>query len=100
MSFLRALRTVALPRAAISVPRSTALRYNALNLQRAWYSAPSSGLQKTEIEARVLDVLKSFEKVQGDKVCLNDSITLHEIPYETGRLRLHLVLRKTSGLTV
>lgn len=68
MSFLRALRTVALPRAAIAVPRSNAIRSNALALQRAWYSAPSSGLQKTEIEARVLDVLKSFEKVKADKV--------------------------------
>ena len=100
MSFLRALRTVALPRAAVSVPRSTALRYNALNLQRAWYSASSSGLQKTEIEARVLDVLKSFEKVQADKVCPNDSFTLSELSYDMGRLQLHLVLRKTLDLTV
>lgn len=66
-SFLRALRPIAVSRAAFSAPHSATLRSNAFALQRAWYSA-SSGLQKTEIEARVLDVLKSFEKVKTDSV--------------------------------
>ena len=37
--------------------------------QRAAFSA-ASALDKTQIETRVLDVLKSFEKVHPEKVCI------------------------------
>jgi hypothetical protein len=41
--------------------------------QRAGFSAASS-LDKTQIETRVLDVLKSFEKVQPKQVCADSAV--------------------------
>ena len=53
---------------AFRAPRqSNVLRLRAPIVQRAWYSE-SSGLTKEAIESRVLDVLKSFEKVDPAKV--------------------------------
>lgn len=71
MSFLRvAVRSVARPH-AVSAPFRSAQLANArytFALQRASYSA-AAGLSRSDIESRVLDVLKSFEKVNQTKVC-------------------------------
>lgn len=48
--------------------------------------AASAGLSKEAIETRVLDVLKSFEKVKADKVRLSSSLFLiREYGKLTGR---------------
>jgi NADH dehydrogenase (ubiquinone) 1 alpha/beta subcomplex 1 len=71
MSFLRAAFKSALrptAAAAFRAPqRSNVMRWRAPIVQRAWYSE-STGLSKDAIESRVLDVLKSFEKVDPAKV--------------------------------
>ena len=68
MSFLRtALRAVPRQRPTFIAPRSAAWVCQNFAAQRAWYSA-SAGLSRSDIEPRVLDVLKSFEKVDGSKV--------------------------------
>lgn len=67
MSFIRlalrgaATRNIALP--------SLSRVYQSHLPQRAAFSA-ASALDKAQIEARVLDVLKSFEKVHPEKVCI------------------------------
>ena len=64
MSFLRlAVRSVARPRFVAAAIPSTRSRI----LQSASYSA-AAGLNKEQIETRVLDVLKGFEKVDPAKV--------------------------------
>ena len=66
MSFLRlAFRNVARPRLAFSAAAIPSTRSRIL--QSASYSA-AAGLDKEQITARVLDVLKGFEKVKQDKV--------------------------------
>ncbi|THH11611.1 hypothetical protein EW145_g541 [Phellinidium pouzarii] len=74
MSFLRvALRTVSRPRVAVAIPRSASLvRPSAFALQHAAYSA-AAGLSNTVIKQRVLDVLKSFEKVDPSKLSTSAS---------------------------
>ncbi|KAH8119820.1 acyl carrier protein-like protein [Phellopilus nigrolimitatus] len=69
MSFLRtALRTVSRPRNVIAIPQSVALaRAQTFALQRASYSA-AAGLSSSDIQSRILDVLKSFEKVKANKL--------------------------------
>lgn len=65
MSFLRlAARNVARPRMVFAAPASLVARSRIL--QSASYSA-AAGLSKEQITARVLDVLKGFEKVKQDK---------------------------------
>ena len=66
MSFLRlAVRNVARPRAVFAAPAARLVRSRIL--QRASYSA-AAGLDKEQITARVLEVLKGFEKVNQEKV--------------------------------
>ena len=68
MSFLRtALRAIPKQRATLIAPRSAAWARQSWAMQRAAYSA-SAGLSRTDIESRILDVLKSFEKVEEGKV--------------------------------
>lgn len=65
MSFLRlAVRNVARTR-VVAAP--TAFSARTSFLQRAQYSA-AAGLDREQITARILDVLKGFEKVKSDKV--------------------------------
>lgn len=67
MSLFRiAARASALPRIAVTVSRS------ATTTQRLPFRSFSAaaGLSKEDIETRVLDVLKGFEKVDKTKVCL------------------------------
>lgn len=73
MSFFRlAARTVVRPRL---VPAPIAFAARSHILQRASYSA-AAGLSKEQITARVLDVLKGFEKVKQDKVgCKSTVVT-------------------------
>ncbi|PAV22565.1 acyl carrier [Pyrrhoderma noxium] len=77
MSFLRAAaRSVARPH-AVSAPFRSAQLANArytFALQRASYSA-AAGLSRSDIESRVLDVLKSFEKVNQTKLTASSSFT-------------------------
>jgi hypothetical protein len=66
MSFLRlALRSTATRYVASS---SLSRLHQSRLPQRAAFSAASS-LDKAQIETRILDVLKSFEKVHPEKVC-------------------------------
>lgn len=68
MSFLRtALRVVPKQRATLIAPRSVAWARQSWAMQRAAYSA-SAGLSRSDIESRILAVLKDFEKVDGSKV--------------------------------
>ena len=78
MSFLRAaFRTAARPRRLLPVPqRVTILRPLPFALHRATF-ATSSGLEKSEIQNRILDVLKSFEKVDPSKVSTIPSVAFH-----------------------
>ena len=65
MSFLRlAVRNVARQRVAFAAPSFAA---RTAFLQRAQYSA-AAGLSRDEITARVLELLKGFEKVKQEKV--------------------------------
>ena len=65
MSFLRlAVRNVVRQRVAFATPALTA---RTSFLQRAQYSA-AAGLSKEQITARVLELLKGFEKVKQEKV--------------------------------
>lgn len=72
MSFLRpAFRTVLRPRRVVTLPSTkVACRPQIFAIQRAAYSA-SAGLSSSDIQTRILDVLKSFEKVDPGKVSLN-----------------------------
>jgi len=75
--FLRAaLRSAALrPRALVAAPRSALLlRPHPVALQWAAYSEAAS-VSKSDIETRVLDVLKSFEKVDPGKLATTSSFT-------------------------
>ena len=66
MSFLRlAVRNVA--RTRLAVPAAMPASRNWAWIQQARYSA-AAGLDNKEITSRVLDVLKSFEKVNPAKV--------------------------------
>lgn len=65
--FRAALRTPLRSRSVLSVPR-TVPRALPFFLQRANFAA-ASGLSKEDIQTRVLDVMKSFEKVDPAKVC-------------------------------
>lgn len=96
MSFLRlAVRNVARPRVAFATPVALATRGRIL--QSASYSA-AAGLSKEQITARVLDVLKGFEKVKQDKVS-RMSVTFYNghsrFYYTSSPLLLHL--RETSA---
>ncbi|GJE87604.1 acyl carrier protein [Phanerochaete sordida] len=65
MSFLRlAVRNVARTR-VVAAPAAFSARTSFL--QRAQYSA-AAGLDREQITARILDVLKGFEKVKSDKL--------------------------------
>ena len=64
MSFFR-LAARSLSRSTFAAPRLP-LRY----VPQARYSA-APGLQAPEIQARVLEVLKNFEKVDKSKVCVS-----------------------------
>lgn len=67
MSFLRAaFRCVTRPHIAVASPRNAMLMRQTFALQRAWYSE-SVGLSKPDIQARIFDVIKSFEKVDPSK---------------------------------
>lgn len=72
MSFTRfAFRSAVRPTLmAASAPRIQFLRYS----PRAAFSA-AAGLPKSEIEARILDLLKSFEKVDPAKLTLTSTFT-------------------------
>ncbi|OSX67442.1 hypothetical protein POSPLADRAFT_1037995 [Postia placenta MAD-698-R-SB12] len=68
MSFFRlAARSVARPRLVLAPRVATALPQRSRVLQYAAYSA-SAGLSKGDITARVIDVLKGFEKVDPAKL--------------------------------
>lgn len=65
MSFLRlAVRNIARTR-VVAAPAALSARTSFL--QRAQYSA-TAGLNKEQITARILDVLKGFEKAKLEKV--------------------------------
>ena len=52
----------------LSAPRSSVIfRPQALSFQRAAF-ASASGLDSSDIQKRILDVLRSFEKVEPTKV--------------------------------
>ena len=68
MSFLRlAVRNIARPRIAVAALPGSRLSL----LQRASFSA-AAGLPKEQIQSRVLEVLKGFEKVDPSKVRRSD----------------------------
>lgn len=70
MSFIHlAFRTVATRHLA---PSSLSRLHQSRIPQRVAFSV-ASALDKAHIETRVLDVLKSFEKVHPEKVCYSDS---------------------------
>lgn len=72
MSALRfATRAASLSRAALVVP--TRVQPRLAFPPRANFSA-AAGLSKEDIQTRVLDVLKGFEKVDPAKVCLNKHV--------------------------
>lgn len=68
MSFLRPVFRAALrPQRVIALPKNRATWQSQLfAVQRAAYSA-SAGLSSSDIQTRILDVLKSFEKVDPSK---------------------------------
>lgn len=66
----RAARTLPASRSIVPVARPAI--YLRLHIQPVRGYAASSGLTKEVIETRVLDVLKSFEKVSPEKVCAKD----------------------------
>lgn len=68
MSFLRPVFRAALrPQRLIALPKNRATWQSQLfAVQRAAYSA-SAGLSSSDIQTRILDVLKSFEKVDPSK---------------------------------
>lgn len=68
MSFLRPVFRAALrPQRIIALPKSrTTWQPQLFAVQRAAYSA-SAGLSSSDIQTRILDVLKSFEKVDPSK---------------------------------
>lgn len=73
MSFLRlAVRNVARPRLSFAAPVAFSARSSLL--QRATF-ATGAGLDKEQITARVLDVLKGFEKVKQEKVSGQHAVT-------------------------
>lgn len=75
MSFLRlAVRNISRPRMGFVAPAAFATRSRIL--QSASYSA-AAGLSKEQITARVLDVLKGFEKVKADKA--SDSLVIMHV---------------------
>ncbi|KAG6337344.1 hypothetical protein ID866_1769 [Astraeus odoratus] len=68
MSFARiALRNLSRPRPTFAVSKQPAYR-----MHRANYSAAPS-LSKDDIQTRILDVLKGFEKVKQDKLSASAS---------------------------
>ena len=88
MSFLRtALRAIPKQRATLIAPRSAAWARQSWAMQRAAYSA-SAGLSRTDIESRILDVLKSFEKVEEGKVS-RITMTKRDIFNSNSRLTAH-----------
>ena len=73
MSFIRlALRSTATR--YVTSPSLSRLHQSRLP-QRAAFSAAST-LDKVQIETRVLEVLKSFEKVQPEKVCSDSDMRM------------------------
>ncbi|SPO20474.1 probable ACP1 - mitochondrial acyl-carrier protein [Ustilago trichophora] len=64
-SLVRARAPMALARPAIMTPRFAPVRF---------YAA-SAGLSKSDIETRIVDVLKTFEKVDPSKVAATSSFT-------------------------
>jgi NADH dehydrogenase (ubiquinone) 1 alpha/beta subcomplex 1 len=71
MSFIRLALRSAVTRNLAS-PSLSRLHQSRLP-QRAAFSA-ASALDKAHIETRVLDVLKSFEKVHPEKVCMESDV--------------------------
>ncbi|KAG0708952.1 acyl carrier protein [Suillus ampliporus] len=70
MSFARlALRSVTRSRPVLAVSSRQTLAF------RVNYSAAAAGLSKETIHARVLDVLKGFEKVDAAKLTASSSFT-------------------------
>ena len=68
------VRPVAVTRVAAAVPRDA----------RAYTTDASNGLSGTDITARILDVLKSFDKVQPDKVCCSYRVVSSRVFGRTG----------------
>jgi hypothetical protein len=73
MSFIRLALRSAVTR-QLALPSFSRLHQSRLP-QRAAFSAAST-LDKAHIETRVLDVLKSFEKVHLEKVCLESNVPI------------------------
>ena len=71
MSFIRLALRSAVTRNLAS-PSLSRLHQSRLP-QRAAFSA-ASALDKAHIETRILDVLKSFEKVHPEKVCMESDV--------------------------
>ena len=74
MSFLRAVARVAPVRPFVQVqPPRLALQplARARLPPRAFFAAAAGGLRKEEIEARILDIVKGFEKVEPGNVSRN-----------------------------
>ncbi|EJD03565.1 acyl carrier protein [Fomitiporia mediterranea MF3/22] len=68
MTFLRAaFRSIPRARPVSAIPRAALFTRQNLALQRAAYSA-AAALSRSDIQARIFDVVKSFEKVDPSKV--------------------------------
>lgn len=69
MSFRAAVpiarRALARP-ATVAAPRMAAIRFSPAVAARGY--AAASGLKKEDIQSRILEVMKGFEKVDGAKV--------------------------------
>lgn len=79
MSFLRVIARAAPVRPFVQVqgPRFALQPLARARLPpRAFFAAAAAGLRKEEIEARVLDIVKSFEKVEPGKVSRKQSSSL------------------------
>jgi NADH dehydrogenase (ubiquinone) 1 alpha/beta subcomplex 1 len=79
MSFLRVVARAAPVRPFVQVqaPRlALQLLARARLPPRAFFAAAAGGLRKEEIEARILDIVKGFEKVEPGKVSRKQSNSL------------------------
>lgn len=79
MSFLRVVARAAPVRPFVQVqgPRFALQSLARARLPpRAFFAAAAAGLRKEEIEARILDIVKSFEKVEPGKVSRKQSSSL------------------------
>lgn len=79
-SFLRAARSASIrPALAIATRQTPALMQMKMNFVRAYSS--ENGLSKSDVETRVIDVLKSF-----DKVCHKFIVIFHSFHVFESRL--------------